>query len=298
MNFFKNLQPFINPFQWIKARNFALDSLKFDKSYYDLELFLYSKILTNNMLHYGYFEDIHIQPETISFERFEEAQIAYAENIIEQIQDKEHPILDVGCGMGGFSELLSKSQCEVEALTPNKNQIEFIRRHYAHIVTHHCNYEQFDSIRRFGAVINSESLQYISLNEAFEKSSKILMPGGRWIIIDYFSLEKKAENQKPHHLDTFYLKAKEFGWRITYNRDITLNILPTLAYVAMYVNRFLLPLKQFAYEKLRYKQPKLYYLSQRLRAFIDRAMVKQVNVVDPIAFKSNRKYMLFVLEKE
>lgn len=297
MNFLKNLQPFINPFQWIKARNFALDSLKFDKSYYDLELFLYSKILTNNMLHYGYFEDIHIQPETISFERFEEAQIAYAENIIEQIQDKDHPILDVGCGMGGFSELLSKSQCEVEALTPNKNQIEFIRRHYAHIVTHHCNYEQFDSIRRFGAIINSESLQYISLNEAFEKSNKILMPGGRWIIIDYFSLEKKAENQKPHHLDTFYLKAKEFGWRITYNRDITLNILPTLAYVAMYVNRFLLPLKQFAYEKLRYKQPKLYYLSQRLREFIDWAMAKEVNVVDPIAFKNSRKYMIFVLEK-
>jgi len=298
MNFFKILQSFINPFQWIKARNFALDSLKYDKSHYDLELFLYSKILTNNMLHYGYFEDINIQPETISFERFEEAQIAYAENIIEQIQDKNHPILDVGCGMGGFSELLSKSQYEVEALTPNKNQIEFIRRHYAHIVTHHCNYEGFDSMRRFGAIINSESLQYISLNEAFEKSNKILMTGGKWIIVDYFSLEKKAENQKPHHLDSFYLKAKEFGWRITYNRDITLNILPTLAYVAMYVNRFLLPLKQFAYEKLRYKQPKLYYLSQRLRAFIDRAMVKQVNVVDPIAFKSNRKYMLFVLEKE
>ena len=298
MNFFKNLQPFINPFQWIKARNFALDSLKFDKSHYDLELFLYSKILTNNMLHYGYFEDIHIQPETISFERFEEAQIAYAENIIEQIQDKDHPILDIGCGMGGFSELLSKSQYKVEALTPNKNQIEFIRERHAHIVTHHCNYEQFDSNRRFGTIINSESLQYISLNEAFEKSNKILMPGGRWIIIDYFSLEKKAENQKPHHLDSFYLKAKEFGWSIAYERNITLNILPTLAYVAMYANRFLLPLKQFAYEKLRYKQPKLYYLSQRLRAFIDRAMVKQVNVVDPIAFKSNRKYMLFVLEKE
>lgn len=108
MNFLKNLQPFTNPFQWIKARNFALDSLKFDKSYYDLELFLYSKILTNNMLHYGYFEDIHIQPETISFERFEEAQIAYAENIIEQIQDKEHPILDVGCGMGGFFGIIEQ----------------------------------------------------------------------------------------------------------------------------------------------------------------------------------------------
>jgi hypothetical protein len=65
----------------------------------------------------------------------------------------------------------------------------------------------------------------------------------------------------------------------------------------MYANRFLLPLKQFAYEKLRYKQTKLYYLSQRLREFIDRAMAKEVNVVDPIAFKNSRKYMIFVLEK-
>jgi len=110
-------------------------------------------------------------------------------------------------------------------------------------------------------------------------------------------LEKKVENQKPHHLDSFYLKAKEFGWSIAYERNITLNILPTLAYVAMYANRFLLPLKQFAYEKLRYKQPKLYYLSQRLREFIDRAMAKEVNVVDPIAFKNSRKYMIFVLLK-
>gem|GEM_PF-1775022 len=117
------------------------------------------------------------------------------------------------------------------------------------------------------------------------------------LFADGIHLEKKVENQKPHHLDSFYLKAKEFGWSIAYERNITLNILPTLAYVAMYANRFLLPLKQFAYEKLRYKQPKLYYLSQRLREFIDRAMVKEVNVVDPIAFKNSRKYMIFVLLK-
>ena len=84
----KNLYPFINPIQWIRARKFAKQNAKFDKSSYDLELFLYSKILTNNMLHYGYFEDINIKPETISFKQFEEAQIKYAEIIISHIENK------------------------------------------------------------------------------------------------------------------------------------------------------------------------------------------------------------------
>ena len=294
----KNLYPFLNPIQWIKARRFAKQNASFDKSSYDLELFLYSKMLTNNMLHYGYFEDIDTKPETISFKQFEDAQMKYAENIIEHIEDKNNAVLDVGCGMGGLSKLLSNKQFNVESLTPNNNQIEFIRNNYSHLVTHHCNYEQFESSKRFGTIINSESLQYISLNEAFEKTDGIITPQGRWIIIDYFSLNKKGETQKPHHLDTFYQKAKEFNWNIAYKRDITLNILPTLYYIDMYVNRFLLPLKQFAYEKLRYKKPKLYYLSGKLRKFVDKKVEKEIKTVNPSSFLKERKYMLIVLEKK
>lgn len=294
----KNISPFLNPIQWIKARRFARKNRKFDKSSYDLELFLYSRMLTNNMLHYGYFEDVNVKPETISFQQFEDAQMKYAENIISHIADKEHPVLDVGCGMGGLSHLISEKGFQIEGITPNKNQIELIAHNYDQLVAHNCKYEEFKTDKQFGTVINSESLQYIRLNEAFEKTNQLITPGGKWIIVDYFALEKKGESQKPHYLNNFYDKVEEHGWRITYEQDITPNILPTLTYIEMYVNRFLLPLKHFAYEKLRYKKPKLYYLSERLRGTVDKKIEKETKTVSSTWFKENRKYMLFVLEKK
>jgi len=293
----KNIYPFLNPIQWFKARKFARQNAKFDKPKYDLELFLYSKMLTNNMLHYGYFEDPDTKPETISFQQFEDAQIKYAENIIDRIKDHDHPILDVGCGMGGLSELLSRKGFEVESLTPNENQIEFIKANFKQLTTHHCKYEDLDTDKKYGTVINSESLQYIALDEAFKKTEKIILPKGRWIIVDYFSQEKKGDNQKPHHLDTFYQKAKDYGWTVSYQYDITPNILPTLHYIDMYVQRFLLPVKHFAYEKLRFKKPKLYYLTTKLRASIDKKVEKETKTVDPEVFIKERKYMLIVLDK-
>ena len=293
----KNLYPFLNPIKWIKANRFVKKNAKFDKSNYDLELFLYSKILTNNMLHYGYFEDPNTKPETISFQQFEEAQIKYAEIIIEQIKDKNNSVLDVGCGMGGLSQLLKSRNFDVESLTPNKNQIEFIKSKFDFLITHNCKYENFETSKKFGTVINSESLQYISLDEAFKKTNEIIIPGGRWIIIDYFSLEKKDANQKPHNLEAFFQKTKEYDWDIDYEQDITLNVLPTICFIDMYVNRFLLPLKQFAYEKLRYKMPKLYYLSDRLRAVVDKKIEKETKTVNPNVFIKERKYMLIVLKK-
>ncbi len=293
----KTLYPFLNPLQWIKASGFAKQNQKYDKSSYDLELYLYSQILTNNMLHYGYFEDIHIKPETISFQQFEDAQIRYAENILEHVKDTKHPVLDVGCGMGGLSKLLSDKGLDVESLTPNKNQIEFINQTYTQLVTHHSKYETFKATKSYGTVINSESLQYISLQKAFEQTDKIILPHGRWIVIDYFSLNKTSENQRPHHLDSFFAKAKQFKWSVTYERDITQHILPTLAYADMYVNRFLKPARHFAYEKLRYKLPKLFYLSAKLRESIDRKIEKELKTVNPEIFKTDRKYVLIVLDK-
>lgn len=293
----KYLSPFFNPIQWIKAIRFAKKNAKYEKSSYDLELFLYSKMLRNNMLHYAYFGDINIRPEAISFDKFEEAQMKYAESIIEHIENKNDPVLDVGCGMGGLSQLLKKQGYDVESLTPNKNQIELIRNMDNQMVLHPCKYEEFKTNKLFGTIINSESLQYISLDEAFEKSNEIIIPGGRWIISDYFSLEKKGDYQKPHHIDLVRQKIKEYNWEIIYEKDITLNILPTLSYIEMYVNRFLMPLKQFAYEKLRYKKPKIFYLTSRLRELVDKKIEKESNTVTPSIFLKERKYMFFVLQK-
>lgn len=63
------------------------------------------------------------------------------------------------------------------------------------------------------------------------------------------------------------------------------------------LERFLLPLKHYAYEKLRYKLAWLFYLSERIRNSIDAKIKKERRSVDPVLFVSQKRYMLFVLEK-
>jgi MPBQ/MSBQ methyltransferase len=291
------LGPFLNPVEWVKAYKFNKKNSKFNKSTYDLELFLYSKILNNNMLHWGYFEDINILPETISLKQVEDAQVKYAQNIIAQITDTQHPVLDVGCGMGGLAQLMLNEKLKVEVLTPNKNQIHYINSNFKNLPSHNCKFEQFESGQKYGTVINSESLQYISLDDAFKKVEEIMLPDGRWIIVDYFRLSENGINKSAHLLEDFNRKLEEYNWKKVHEQDITLNVLPTIAFVNMYFNRILLPVKHYAFEKLRYKKGWLFYLTKNFRTSIDNKIVKEKAAIDPAQFVSEKKYMFFVLEK-
>jgi len=288
---------FFNPIQWIKAYKFHKNNAKFDKSTYDLELHLYSKILNNNMLHWGYFQNVNINPDTISLKMVEEAQIKYAENIIEQISDNKNPVLDVGCGMGGLAELMLNKNLIVEVLTPNRNQIDFIKSKFKDITSHNCKFENLESGNKYGTVINSESLQYIKLDDAFKKMDTIILPHGKWIVVDYFRLNDRGINKSAHILDSFKSKLEEYGWKISYEKDITANVLPTIAFANLFYNRILIPIKHYAYEKLRYKKAWLYYLTEKLRVSIDKKIVKENASIDPEQFVNEKKYMFFVLEK-
>jgi cyclopropane fatty-acyl-phospholipid synthase-like methyltransferase len=292
------LTPFFNPVAWFKAWRFHKRNAAFDKSTYDLELHLYSKILNNNMLHWGYFENIQADPGDISLKQFEAAQQAYARNLLEQIADKKAPVLDVGCGMGGLAEMLRDHSIPVEVLTPNKNQISFISQKHPELCHHRCKFEDFEAVRHYGTIINSESLQYIKLEEAFNKVDSIILPKARWIITDYFRTEETTDNKGSHLLSDFKQKISEHGWNIVLEKDITANVLPTIAYVNLYIERFLLPLRHYAYEKLRYKQAWLFYLSERIRKSIDAKIDKERRSVDPALFVTQKRYMFFVLEKK
>ncbi|HEY5590952.1 MAG TPA: class I SAM-dependent methyltransferase [Paludibacter sp.] len=293
----KTVLKFINPVSLIKAYNYQKKNSKYEKSSYDLELYLYSKILKNDMLHYGYFEDINTEPETISIKQVEDAQIKYAENIIEKIKNTKDPVLDVGCGMGGLSALMLQKGLKVEALTPNKNQIAHIENKYKGLTCHQCKFEDFNSDKKFGTMINSESLQYITLDKAFSNVEKYLLPDGRWIIVDFFRVHAEGISRSSHLLEEFLQKTKENSWKIVYEKDITANVLPTMKFVNMYATRFLLPVMHYAFEKLRFKKAWIYYLIQDMKDSITKKINKELASVDPEKFANEKKYILFVLER-
>jgi len=289
------IKTLINPVKWIKAYRFQKKNAKFDKSSYDLELFLYSKILSNDMLHYGYFEDTSVEPDRISIKDFEDAQIRYAQNIIDQISNVNGKILDVGCGMGGLSAMMLNKGYQVEALTPNKNQKQHIDSKYPNLVCHNMKFEDLIINDKYATIINSESLQYINLNTAFEKIDQLLEKNGRWIVVDYFRTSESAK--KPHLQKDFVDEISKRNWKIVFEKDISMNVLPTLKLVSLYANRFFIPLKHFAFEKLRYKKAWIYYLTEDLRISISNKINKEMKTIDPENFLKERKYVFYVVER-
>jgi cyclopropane fatty-acyl-phospholipid synthase-like methyltransferase len=290
--------PFVNPFQLLQAYRFHKKTGRYDRTVNDLELKLYSKILKNDMLHYGYFDDVDTAPEFISIGILEQAQNRYAEIIAEQILDKNLPVLDVGCGMGGLSNFLLSKGINVEALTPDRNQIDYIERLEHGPVCHHSRFEDFRTENKYGTVINAESLQYLNLEETFRKIDHIILPEGRWIITDVFKRYEKSSNKSGHRIIDLLFKVKEHGWKIAYERDITSNVLPTLKLIHMYVDRYLIPLSYYAEEKFTYKKAWLFYLTKNLRHDISVKSKKEILAVHPELFVAEKKYMLYVLQKE
>lgn len=99
-------------------------------------------------------------------------------------------------------------------------------------------------------------------------------------------------------LADFIETVEKSNWKIVYQKDITPNILPMLRFLRLYVDRFIFPIKNFAFDKLRYKQGFLYHLTQELRDGMDYKITKEVASIDPEKFENEKKYMIFVLERE
>ena len=292
------IKKLINPIELIKAYQFHKKQKKHIKSSQDLELMLYSKIIKTDMLHYGYFDDINIKPDSISIRDLEIAQMNYVDIIIEQILNKNDNILDVGCGMGGLSKILFDNNLKIQALTPDNNQKEYIKSKYPNLILHHMKFENFKSKEKFGTIINSESLQYIDLDTAFELMSNLLIDNGRWIITDYFRNNNEGINSSGHLHEDFLENINNKGWKIVYKKDMTLNALPTLKFAITFIDRFLSPLALFINEKIKYKQGWLHYLTKELRIKFSDKSKKELAALDPDKFIKEKKYMIYVLERK
>ena len=162
----------------------------------------------------------NINPEDISLNRFEKAQLDYAKLFLERITDRSSPILDIGCGMGGLSNMLFNEDLTPVALTPDISQFKYIEKNYPHIKLIRGKFEELDVGRYadyFGTVITSESLQYLKLDGSLDIINKILKKGGEWLVCDYFR-KKESFEKSGHYWDTFLEKTKERGFVVIMKR--------------------------------------------------------------------------------
>jgi cyclopropane fatty-acyl-phospholipid synthase-like methyltransferase len=270
------------------------------KLFPDHRLEFYAKILPSDFLHYGFFEtNENNEPESMSFAAFAAAQTRYADLLIDLAGNTTDPVLDVGCGMGGLCRLLVERGYDPTALTPDRLQAAYVARMQPEIPVLRCKLEKMpaaDYPQRFGTVFTAESLQYLKLDQALPILADILKPGGKWVACDYFLTDHSAD-KTCHNWDLFRERLDQTGWKITHQRDITANVLPTLGFLHMLGTRFGLPLFRFITLRLQRKQPGAYHLLEKMFNILEGVATDNVNLVDPAQFARDRRYLMLVIER-
>ena len=97
----------------------------------DHVLKLYSETIQSPYLHYGFWDN----PETInsnvlSIDDIVKAQGRYIEHLSSFIPEDVKKIIDVGCGVGGNAEYLKEKGFEIDVLSPDTYQEEFINNKF------------------------------------------------------------------------------------------------------------------------------------------------------------------------
>lgn len=264
----------------------------------DATLDFYSRILPDDFLHYGYFDDPDAKPEDMPYSEIGRAQVRYANVLLEQVIDSSHPVLDAGCGMGGLCRMLRERGFNPVALTPDRTQAAHLAATLPDVPMINSKFESIkvaEHAGRFGTVITSESLQYMKLDQALPLLSQVLRPGGRWIVSDYF--RRHPDGDRSCHLwSEFHQRVIDGGWQIVHERDITANILPALSFVHMWFSRLGVPAMRLGRSRLRRRQPGLHHLLAGVLDVLEAVADDNLKRVDPQWFAAHRCYMLAVLQ--
>ena len=263
------------------------------------QLKLYSRILSGDFLHYGYFDDPETEPERLGLHDLQQAQRRFAQEILKLIDRPEEPVLDVGSGMGGFLGLLRSAGFDVTGLTPDITQVEHIRRVYRGVPVLHCRFEDMPAdgyAGAFGTVVHAESIQYMKPDRVFPVVSRILAPRGSWIVADYFRTHAEGD-RSGWQWEEFRANVDAHGFRVVHLRDITAHVLPTLGFIHLLATRIGLPVFDYSQEKLQAKSPGLHYVLEEMIARYRRSLQRNIAIVDPAEFARHKQYMLVCMRR-
>ena len=264
----------------------------------DLELALYATIFGNNFLHYGYFGELPVDPETISLATVRRAMDDYASLLVDRIKPTERA-LDIGCGMGGLLARLSTIGVQATGLTPNLSQIAHIRACWPDVPVVNCTLEAATTAGlhpRFDVLITAESFQYIALHAGMATIRSLFATDAvdpRWLCFDYFRLSRATRNKSGHLLRDFESGLLQHGFDVRERVDVTENVLPSLAYGKTLAKRLALPVLRFSVEKFFLRRPFLGYLFREW--MLRKIDAIRLDTLDPDVFRREKRYLLFTV---
>jgi SAM-dependent methyltransferase len=291
----------VNPAELWRAASLQLRRRNDRDRLDDAQLQLYAQVLPGDFLHYGYFEDPARQPGDITLNDIVHAQNLYAELLMAQAnEDRSAPVLDVGCGMGGLVRMLRSAGFSPVAVSPAPGQVEHVRQNYPDVPAYCCKFEDLKDdahAGRYATVFTAESLQYLRLGRALPMMQRVLRHGGTWVACDYFNRAAGNPSRRLPAWPDFQQLVADAGWTITFQRDITAHVLPTLRYVHMWATRFGTPLMGFILHKLQRKQPGLHHLLGGMIQVLEQVIAENVQLISPTEFERERQYMLLTLQR-
>ena len=279
----------------------------------ELGLILGQQVLNVDDLHYGYWSD-DLEP---SFANLPEAQQRYTENLLEAFPPAAETgrVLDVGCGTGNTMKALIQRGYHVDGMIPSASLARIVRERMQELPENdsrvfECKLEEFDAdahAKEYDVVLFSESFQYIWMEESFPILERILAPGGRIIICDFFRTihdEDGAAGDHAisggHHLHEFYSQVEKRNFRIEHDRDITKYMSPNFRIV----NDLLMHKTKPVLETCSLYLDSRYPRSWRLLRWLFRKRWKKLNykylsgLRSPETFEKYKSYRLVVLRDE
>jgi cyclopropane fatty-acyl-phospholipid synthase-like methyltransferase len=270
----------------------------------DIQLKVYSGILKTDYLHYGYWSNPEtVKPERLTIQDLRDAQIMHAEKFSELIPPPPAKLLDAGCGIGAFSNYLSNKGYDVDSLTPEAWQIDYIRKKYPRLNPIHSRYEEIDtagSEEKYDAVLMLESAQYIYPDSNFRISKHILKKNGKLFISDYFVYKKNFNeiSKSGHQLDVYLKEIEGHGLELSKHIDITDNVLPTVQFLHLACQDIIIPVVDYVAGRFRKKHKFMYVLLEKTIHKKIGKMKTRMEITDPVLFKKYKHYaMLEIINK-